>query len=204
MKSSAIDTIIFDVGKVLVEFDWEAYLKSYGYDEKTYQAIASAVFQNPLWDEHDRGTKTDEEFLEEFISNAPKYAEEIRQVFLHDGGAIIPLDYADKWVKHLKEEGYKLYILSNYSHNTFIQTKDLMTFRQYMDGELFSYTVKQRKPYHCIYNTLLEKFSIDPARAIFLDDRPENVRSACEVGIQGILFTGYPQIMEVLKEYGIH
>lgn len=203
MKSPTIDTIIFDVGKVLVEFDWESYLRSYNFDEETYRTIAAAVFQNPLWDEHDRGLETDEKYLELFIANAPQYADEIRQVILHDGGAIFPLDYADGWVKHLKEEGYKLYILSNYSRNTFEQSKDLMTFRQYMDGEIFSYRVHQRKPYHCIYHTILEEFSIDPNRAVFLDDRPENVRSACEVGIHGILFTGYPQIMEKLKEYGI-
>ena len=39
-----IDTVIFDLGKVLVEYDWESYLKQFCFDEKTFQVLADAIF----------------------------------------------------------------------------------------------------------------------------------------------------------------
>ena len=69
-----IKSIIFDVGKVLVEFDPEGFLKKLGFDEKTQKAVNEAMFRNHLWwEESDRGTMTPEELLEGFVANNPAY-----------------------------------------------------------------------------------------------------------------------------------
>lgn len=44
-----IDTVIFDLGKVLVEYDWESYLKQFCFDEKTFQVLADAIFLSEAW-----------------------------------------------------------------------------------------------------------------------------------------------------------
>ena len=49
-----IQNLIFDVGNVLMGYDWEEYLKSYTFPEEKYQKIADATFRNPIWEEQDR------------------------------------------------------------------------------------------------------------------------------------------------------
>ena len=72
-----IRNIIFDIGKVLVSYEPDAYMDRLGLDEKAKAAINQAMFQNKLWDESDQGLGTPEELLQKFIAGAPEYAEEI-------------------------------------------------------------------------------------------------------------------------------
>lgn len=100
-----IKNIVFDVGNVLVTFNPEAYLDKLGYDVQTKQAIGKAVFNNPLWNENDRGIMSDEELLNGFIVNAPEYELQIREAFERIGGAIELLPHAMNWVRDLKSRG---------------------------------------------------------------------------------------------------
>lgn len=44
-----IDTIIFDVGRVLVNWDYESYLKRFAFGPEKTKAIAAATFEGPYW-----------------------------------------------------------------------------------------------------------------------------------------------------------
>ena len=50
-----IDTIIFDVGRVLVNWDYESYLKRFAFGPEKTKAIAAATFEGPYWRQFDRG-----------------------------------------------------------------------------------------------------------------------------------------------------
>ena len=89
-----IKNIIFDVGKVLVEYDPDGMMKKLGFDEETLQTVNQAVFQNELWNESDRGVLSPEELLEAFIANNPAYEKEIRQVIDAVGDTISLMPYA--------------------------------------------------------------------------------------------------------------
>ena len=65
-----IRNIIFDIGKVLVSYEPDAYMDRLGLDEKAKSAINQAMFQNKLWDESDQGLGTPEELLQKFIAGA--------------------------------------------------------------------------------------------------------------------------------------
>ena len=62
-----IRNIIFDIGKVLVSYEPDAYMDRLGLDEKAKSAINQAMFQNKLWDESDQGLGTPEELLQKFM-----------------------------------------------------------------------------------------------------------------------------------------
>ena len=47
-KNSMIKNVVFDVGLVLVEFNWQDYLDSFGFDEEKRERIAKATFQLSL------------------------------------------------------------------------------------------------------------------------------------------------------------
>ena len=62
-----------------------------------------------------------------------------------------------------------------------------------MDGGIISYELGLVKPDDKIYKALMEKYNIVPERAVFIDDREENVQAARALGIKGIIFENYEQ-----------
>ena len=76
-----IDTVIFDLGNVLAEYDWQGFLGTFGYDRKTYDAVAHAVFLNEDWVNGDAGQISAGDWKQSFIDNAPDYAKQIEEVY---------------------------------------------------------------------------------------------------------------------------
>ena len=71
----------------------------------------------------------------------------------------------------------------------YLKSKEELAFIEEFDGGIFSYQEKCVKPDRKIYERLLERYSILPERALFFDDREENVNAAKRLGIQGEVFT---------------
>ncbi len=184
-----IDTVIFDIGNVLIDFAWEDYLKTFPFDPRTREAVADAMFRSPDWDAGDSGLVSTEEWLALFLENAPEYEQEIRQVFGGFGASIVPYEFTCLWIQVMKERGMRLYFLSNYSEEMYRQSKEQLSFLEAFDGGIFSWKERCMKPDPRIYRTLLERYDIAPERAVFFDDRPDNVEAARREGIRGIVFT---------------
>lgn len=194
-----IKNVIFDVGKVLVEYDPDSYMERLGFDSKTRQAVNQAMFQNPLWEESDRGKLSTEELLEKFIFNDKEYKEEITKAYQTVGNTIELFSYSVAWIKELKQRGYRVYILSNYAEITYEQTKEKMEFLPYVDGAVFSFQCKWIKPEKEIYEELCRKYSIEPRESVFLDDRLDNIEQARNLGFFGIQFESYQQAVKELE-----
>lgn len=200
MRDAVKKNIIFDVGKVLVSYEPDAYMESQGLDEETRTAINGAMFKNKLWDMLDQGVISAEEALEKFIAGAPKYETQIRQIFGTVGKTIELYPYAMEWIQNLKARGHKVYILSNYAEHTMEQTREKLKFLDLVDGAVFSYECKQVKPNAKIYEHLRKKYSLNCSECIFIDDRPENVEAAKRNGIPAFEFKNYEQAKQVLDE----
>ena len=108
-----IDTIIFDIGNVLLDFDYMKHFRSL-FDEETAQTIADISIRNlAVWQEMDRGVLSYEEAVELVIQGAPRLEKEIRLAVKELYDRVEAYPYATQWVKSLKEKGYRVYILSN-------------------------------------------------------------------------------------------
>lgn len=186
-----INTIIFDIGRVLVSFEPLKYLDTYPFDSATKETIASALFGTSTWDELDRGVLSIQELLEGFCAEAPGLEEEIREVFINYPSCIQAYSYAYDWIKGLKEQGYKIYYLSNYSGWVKDITKKELGFMELCDGGLMSYEVHMIKPEKGIYQALLDKYRILPQEAIFIDDNQANIEAAQKLDFHTILFKNY-------------
>lgn len=141
---SEMENIIFDVGQVLVKFNWKEYLDSFGFSEEKTEKLANAIFLSETWNERDRGTLREEEYVNQMVQKLPEYEEDIREIMRRSDETIVPTEYADTWIQYLKNKGYHIYILSNYSEETLRTTrKNKLTFLKYVDGAVFSCDVKQ-------------------------------------------------------------
>lgn len=198
-----MENIIFDVGNVLVSFDWQSYLESFHFPKEKREKIADVVFRSNVWNERDRGSLSEEEYVQQMVDAAPEYEADIREVMRGSAACIDTMDYAEVWVKYLKEKGYHLYILSNYSEQSLKDTRCKMPFLKYMDGAVFSCDVKQIKPETDIYETLLSRYGLEPERSVFLDDREDNCAAAKRLGIKAIVFKDFKQAAAELEKMGI-
>ena len=106
-------------------------------------------------------------------------------------------------VRYLKDQGYRLYILSNYSDYMLKGTADKLTFLKYMDGIVFSCQVKELKPEPAIYRVLLEKYGLKPEESVFIDDMEENCASAEKQGIHAVCFREFKQAAADLEKLGV-
>ena len=135
-----IRTIIFDIGNVLTAFGWRDFMGSFGFDKETEAKVCRATVESPFWCECDRGVLSDEEILDGFIQNDPTVEKELRQVYSNLHGIVTRLDYAIPWIRELKEKGYQVLVLSNFSEKGWHENQDALDFMEYVDGGIISYT----------------------------------------------------------------
>ncbi len=199
-----IKTVIFDMGNVLIDFRWRELFAEMGLTGEKFEKMAKATVMDPVWNEFDRGFWSDEQMLEAFIKNAPELEEEIRR-FMYDDfpGLLKKFDYTDEWMDSLKEKGYRIYILSNFSQKAMNDCAPELDYIKKADGAVISYTVGMIKPDPAIFKHLLEKFDIDPSEAVFIDDVRENIEAAAKLGLATILFTGKEDADKELLKLGV-
>ena len=184
-----MNTVIFDIGKVLVEYDWKIYLEELHFSEDAVRAVADAVFLSPEWQKADEGIVTPENWLSVFQKNAPGYEKEIEKVYQTLEGCITSYEETPALIQHFRRKGWRIFYLSNYSEYLYQKTQDKLSFLRDFDGGVFSFQEKCLKPEEKIYRILLKRYSIKPEDALFLDDRPENIEAARRLGMQGIVCT---------------
>ena len=111
------------------------------------------------------------------------------------------MDYAIPWISELKERGYRVLFLSNYSEFIMNSKPEVLDFLPLMDGGVFSCYVGLIKPDPAIYQKICDKYDLDPAECVFIDDNEENVKAARDFGLNALHFTGYSETAENLEEW---
>lgn len=178
--------IIFDIGSVLIGYRWQEMCRDEGWDEeKTYQ-IGKAFFLNPLWPDFDAGLVTAEELLADVAEKYPDLAEDARWFITSGKKMIVERPRVWALAEKLKEKGYRLYLLSNYSEELFTVHTAGLPFLEIVDGGVISYQIHEIKPNPPIYEYLLQKYQLKAEECLFFDDRPENTAAARKLGMQAV------------------
>lgn len=191
-----IKTVIFDIGNVLVHFRWRELYAELGYTGEKFERIADATVRNPWWEEFDKGLMTTEEVIDRFAERAPEYRTEISEIYEPKNlGELVRLyDYAIPWIQELKADGYRVYILSNWSKPAYDANLDTnLRFLSEVDGALMSFQEGIIKPDRKIYELICSRYDIDPKEAVFLDDNAANIEGARAFGLNAIHFKNYEQ-----------
>ena len=194
-----INTIIFDIGNVLMKFDYHPFIKDLLKDDEVIEHVNNAMWFTGYWNDMDRGMNSDL-ILQKMIDAEPDYEDEIRLTFDSVGRCIKKADYAIPWIKDLKARGYKVLFLSNYAEHTMYANPRALDFLPYMDGGVFSCDEGVVKPDPRIYMTIIERFNLNPAECVFLDDSKANVLTAKAYGMKAIHFEGYESAKNQLEE----
>ncbi|MBN9379140.1 MAG: HAD family phosphatase [Chitinophagaceae bacterium] len=201
---ATIDTVVFDLGGVLIDWNPEYLYREVFPDESERRWFLSNI-TTPDWNEEQDAGRTLQEGTEYLVRKFPEHEKNIR--LFYDrwqemlGG---PLHETVEIFRHLKEiSKVRLYALTNWSAETFPIALELYEFLHWFDGRLVSGAEKIRKPSPEIYQLLIKRFDIDPKKAVYVDDNLRNVLPARELGFWGIHFQSPAQFQQELAMLGV-
>lgn len=183
-----LQNIIFDMGNVLLTFDPEVPLARFCHSEEAKDLIRKELFQGPEWIMGDQGILRNDERYEPVSHRIPSvYHKELADCVSHWDICMKPVPGALSFCQTCKDKGYHIYVLSN-ADNTFHDYFQRFAQESWFDGVIVSSDVHMIKPEPAIYRHLLQTFSLHPEECFFIDDRPENVKAAVSLGMQGFVF----------------
>jgi len=199
-----INTVVFDLGGVLVDWNPEYLYKEIFPDEEERSWFLSNICTLDWNEEQDAGRSL-KDGTEYLVRKFPEHERSIRMYYDRWkemlGG---PIHDTVEVFRHLKEHtSIKLYALTNWSAETFPIALQQYEFLHWFDGRLVSGAEKIRKPSPEIYKLLIERFDIDPAKAIYVDDNFRNVLPARELGFYGIHFQSPESFKKELQRLGV-
>ena len=204
MNGKKITTIIFDIGGVLLDI----------HPEKTYQYISDStdinvdIVKNRFpWDVHDeyeKGNLTNKEWFFAFRDSLPQPC------------CLKETDFWKAWSLLLGKEKKTVDLLGvlSQSHSTWLlsntnpkhiqdEIEKKYLFPSLVDGAIYSFDARYRKPDRQIYDFLLESSQAKPGECIFIDDLIKNVEAARLLGIHAIHYRHYNSLSKELKDLGI-
>lgn len=199
-----LNTVIFDLGGVLIDWDPKYVYRTIFRDEKDMDWF----FQNICtfeWNEEQDAGRTIAEATAILVEKHPDHEANIRAYYDRWeemlGG---PIEETVEILRELKRNPeLRLYALTNWSAETFPIALDKYEFLHWFDGRLVSGEERLRKPFPAIYQRLINKFSIEPSNAVYLDDNTRNLLPAKQLGMQTIHFQSPAQFREELNLLGI-
>jgi len=196
-----VKTIIWDLGGVLI--DWQP---TYVFDERYFESPAKRdyFFQQVCtsdWNENQDAGYPIALATAEKIAEHPEWESAIRDFYGRWeemlGG---PISETVELFRELRStDRYKFYALTNWSAETFPIALDRYDFLHWFDGRVVSGEEKTRKPFADFYQILLDRYQINPANALFIDDNLRNVRAAEAMSIPSVHFQDPQQLR---KEFG--
>ena len=104
-----------------------------------------------------------------------------------------------EYIKGLRKRGYKLFLLTNITEDSYNYINELININETFDGGIYSYQEHLIKPDYDIYNLLINRFNLNKDETIFFDDKEKNVKAANEVGIKSYVFTSINDIESNLE-----
>ena len=202
--SARINTIIFDLGAVLI--DWNPrymYRKIFKTEEEMEWFLENITTGD--WNENQDAGYPLQKATDELVAKHPEWEEEIRAYYGRWTEMLgEPIKETVELFAGLREKNdLKFYALTNWSHETFPVALKRFDFLQWFGGIVVSGEEKTRKPFADIYQKLIDKFSIDPSKTIFIDDSLRNVKGAETLGLKGIQFTSAAELRKTLNEMGL-
>ena len=201
----SINTIIFDLGGVLI--DWNPL---YVYDDKYFDSVEKkAYFFEHIcssdWNEEQDAGRSIVEATQSLIKEYPEWEQPIRDFYGRWTEMLkAPIPGTVEIFRELKDsERYKIYALTNWQAGLFDIALVRYNFLHWFDGRVVSGEEKTRKPFPEFYQRLLDRYHVKAGEAIFIDDNFRNVRAAEKLGIRSIHFESPQQLRKELNSLNL-
>jgi FMN phosphatase YigB (HAD superfamily) len=198
-----IKAVIFDLGRVIVPFDFEL-----GYGELSRLTgfdtaeIRRRIGLTGLVSQFETGLVDSAEFVAGIAGalgielSVAQFSRIWNSIFLKE--TLIP----EEMLARLKQR-YRLLLLSNTNAIHFEGLEQRYPLLRHFHEHVLSFRVQVMKPDAAIYLHAVQLAGVPPAECLFIDDLPENVAGAQAVGMQAVLFTGRAQLERDFERLGV-
>lgn len=194
-----IDTIIFDFGGVLVDWNPRYVFRNHFQDDEKMEWFLQNICTDEWNIEQDRGRSL-QEATEMLVNQFPEHETEIRMYYGQWPTMLKDMIPSTVEILYQLKEKYKLYGLTNWSAETFPIALKRFSFFQVFEGILVSGEEKLIKPDPQIFQLMMDKFNLNPSHCLFIDDNEKNVLAARNFGIDTIHFSTPENLLEELKQ----
>ena len=196
------DTIIFDLGGVLIDWNPRYLYRKLMPDEASIEHFLSTVCTSEWNAQQDAGRPFAEGVAilsEQFPDQANLISAFHTRWIEMIGGSI---DGTVEIMTELKEAGVPLYALTNWSAETFPLVQPTFDFLNWFIGIVVSGEEKLIKPDPTFYHVLFDRYQLKPDQTVFIDDSKPNVETASNLGVHAIHFKSPPQVRNELNALG--
>jgi putative hydrolase of the HAD superfamily len=199
--------IIFDFGGVIINVDYHRVVNAFvQLGVKDFDRLFSQLNQHHLFDDFEKGLISADEFRNQLksISNVPLTDQQI-----DDAWNAILINLPKENIELLKrlKKNYRLFLLSNTNeiHEKAFTQMMMHDFGENVlpdifEGIYFSHRMHKRKPDAEIFEQVLKENNLAAEETLFIDDSPQHIDAAKQLGIQTLLFEKGKTIADIFNE----
>lgn len=198
-----IDTVVFDIGNVLIPWDPRWLFRQLLPDDAAVDRFLHEVDFNNWNRDHDAGQPFAEGIARQGAA-FPHYRSLLQAFFDRWEETIgAPIEGSVAIARELRQRGYRTLALTNFSAETFPRALERHPYLAEFEGIVVSGHERLMKPDAAIYRLLCDRYRVDPARAVFTDDSPANVEGARAIGMHAVHFQSPGQLRDDLRRLGV-
>jgi 2-haloacid dehalogenase len=203
--AARIDAVVFDLGGVLIDWDPRyVYRELFAGDDEAMETFLGTV-ATPEWNRLQDAGQTWEQAIGALVAAHPEQRELIEAY--HErwpdmlGG---PIQGTVDILRELRDAGrVRLLALTNWSAETFPIARERFPFLGWFEGIVVSGEERIAKPDPALYRLLFERFGLDPATTLFIDDVAANIDAAAVLGMPTVRFTDPDTLRTDLVRLGL-
>ena len=199
-----IETVIFDLGGVLIDWNPRYLYRKLLNDESAVEHFLATVCTQ-VWNEQQDAGRLIEHANEALVSEHPHHRDLIEAYYgrweeMLGGPITGSVDLLDQMKL---QQGVRLLALTNWSAETFPIALERYAFLGHFEDILVSGEVGLKKPDRAIFDMLLSRHSLVPESTVFIDDARHNITAAQAIGLNAIRFEHPDQLREDLDKLGV-
>lgn len=198
-----IECVLFDLGKVLIDFDLERALESFAPRSRyKREDLKRILLEDDGKYRFERGEMATGDF-HRHLCDVGRLDMQIEEFCRAWSAIFLPgLIVSEDLLARLKRR-YPLILVSNTNeaHVDFIQER--YNVLNYFDHKVFSHVVRAMKPDPKIFQAAIAAAGFPPESLFFTDDIAENVEGARRLGIQARQFVSEARLIEDLRDHGV-
>ncbi len=193
--------VVFDLGKVLVDFDYSiAAKKIAARSANQIEDLHEFLSGSPLLMRFETGQMNKQQFFAE-VQKATGFTGDLDEFTGYFADIFVPIPQMLELHAELKSKKIPTYIFSNTNEIAAGHIRDKFPFFGGFDGYILSYEVGAMKPVGKIYDALERMSGRRGADIFYIDDRSENVEAAAARGWRMVLHESPEKTREALQKF---
>jgi len=191
--------LVLDIGNVICEWNPEALVASAFSDMADHALALQATVGHSDWLELDRGTLALDQAMEQAQTRSGLDTDSIAAIYNNLPASLTILPSTVDAMAEAKAAGVPMYILSNMHSHSWDYLQANHECFSWCAGVAVSCEAKCVKPEEAIYRYLCERYALDPAECIFIDDMAVNIEAARAFSMEGTQLTDRQRGGELIR-----